>query len=136
MKLYIQLEHDDETKAATVTGLNSAIEAWLPEAGTKATQILAPNMDAIEADAEEGIEEDLEEYLEETVADVGLYIEVKRRAELKTPLNFLYTLAKKHKVEFVVGIIDDKTGEQEDVCFFGHEEGKPDAFEISNYLGL
>ncbi|MCW8885471.1 MAG: hypothetical protein OQK12_09485 [Motiliproteus sp.] len=123
MKLYIQLEENDEIKTASVTALIRAISEWLPESGCNAEQMAAAEQQ--EQSEDDGI-----------LPQVGLYLQVKRRAELKVPLNFLYTQAKKHKVEFVVGIVDEKTGEQEDVCFFGYEEGKPDAFEISNYLGL
>ena len=52
------------------------------------------------------------------------------------PLKKLYAIATKQKIEFVVGIVDDKTGESEEVCYFGKQEGMPDVFEIANYLGL
>ena len=67
---------------------------------------------------------------------LGVHIAVKRKAELKAPLSFFYTLAKQHKQEFVLGIVDQKSGATEEVCYFGFEEGKPDAFEVSNYIGL
>jgi len=54
--------------------------------------------------------------------------------KLKEPLNTLNDLAKKHKCDFSVGIIDE--GKRTDVCFFGFEEGRPDMFEIANYLSL
>ncbi len=67
---------------------------------------------------------------------LGIHLAVKRKAELKAPLNFFYTLAKQHKQEFVLGLRDKGTGATEEVCYFGFEEGKPDAFEVSNYIGL
>lgn len=67
---------------------------------------------------------------------LGIHLAVKRKAALKAPLNFFYTLAKQHKQEFVLGILDKGTGATEEVCYFGFEEGKPDAFEVSNYIGL
>ena len=67
---------------------------------------------------------------------LGIHLTVKRKAELKAPLLFFYTLAKQHKQEFVLGTVDKKTGAAEEVCYFGFEEGKPDAFEVSNYIGL
>ena len=67
---------------------------------------------------------------------LGIHLAVKRKAELKAPLSFFYTLAKQHKQEFVLGILDKSTGATEEVCYFGFEEGKPDAFEVSNYIGL
>ncbi|MEH6650997.1 MAG: hypothetical protein V7707_13295 [Motiliproteus sp.] len=67
---------------------------------------------------------------------LGVHLKVKRKQELKAPLSFFYTLAKEHKQEFVLGILDKSTGATEAVCYFGFEEGKPDAFEVSNYIGL
>ena len=67
---------------------------------------------------------------------LGIHLAVKRKAELKAPLNFFYTLARQHKQEFVLGILDKDTGATEEVYYFGFEEGKPDAFEVSNYIGL
>ncbi len=67
---------------------------------------------------------------------LGIHMVVKRKTELKVPLNFFYTLAKQHKQEFVLGILDKETGATEEIYYFGFEEGKPDAFEVSNYVGL
>jgi len=66
---------------------------------------------------------------------VGLTLETGKKAILKEPLNFLYDLAKVHKQEFVVGMLDEQ-GNREDVCYFGFEEGRPDINEIGEYLGL
>ena len=43
-------------------------------------------------------------------------------------------MAKAYKCDFVVGYVEQS--EREDVCFFGHEEGRADAFEVACYLGL
>ncbi|OUS27594.1 hypothetical protein A9Q99_14215 [Gammaproteobacteria bacterium 45_16_T64] len=67
---------------------------------------------------------------------VGVNMTVTSKNGLKKPLIFLYDLAKEHKCDFVVGILDTETGAMEDVCYFGHEEGRPDMFEIGSYLGL
>ncbi|MEH6473604.1 MAG: hypothetical protein V7752_20460 [Halopseudomonas sp.] len=67
---------------------------------------------------------------------LGIHLTVKRKAQLKAPLSYFYDLAKQHKQEFVLGILDKSTGATEEVCYFGFEEGKPDAFEVSNYVGL
>jgi len=67
---------------------------------------------------------------------VGVALVAKAKGALKAPLNALYTIAKKHKCEFVVAIVSADGSEVEDVCYFGHEEGKPDVFEIASYLGL
>lgn len=65
---------------------------------------------------------------------VGLDLKVKYRKHLTSPLTFLYELAKEHKVEFEVAMLED--AEPEPVCYFGYEEGSPDAFEVASYLGL
>jgi len=67
---------------------------------------------------------------------LGMSLQVKSKFKLKDPLNFLYTLAKEHKCEFAIAIICPDTGDSEDVCYFGFEEGRPDLFEIANYLDL
>lgn len=67
---------------------------------------------------------------------LGIELNIRKKGELKDPLKKLYEIANKNKSEFAVGIVDQKTGLSEEVCFFGREEGKPDAFEIANYLGL
>jgi len=67
---------------------------------------------------------------------LGICWEIKKSKQLKVPLNFLYDLAKQHKQEFVICQGDDSSSELEEVCYFGHEEGKPDIFEVACYLGL
>ena len=75
---------------------------------------------------------------EDNLADekLGVHIQVKSKFKLKEPLNFLYTLAKTYKCEFIIAMVDSDSGELEEVCYFGHEEGRPDLFEIANYLSL
>lgn len=65
---------------------------------------------------------------------VGLRLSLNKKKWLQQPLNFLFSLCKADKIDFVVGFYED--GEAEDVCYFGHNEGKPDLFEIGTYLGL
>ncbi len=65
---------------------------------------------------------------------VGLQLNVSKKKWLQQPLNFLFGLCKADKIDFVVGFYED--GNPEDVCYFGHNEGKPDLFEIGTYLGL
>jgi hypothetical protein len=67
---------------------------------------------------------------------LGMHIQVKSQFKLKEPLNFLYKIAKTYKCEFVIAMVDSDSGELEEVCYFGHEEGRPDLFEIANYLSL
>lgn len=68
--------------------------------------------------------------------DFGLTLSIKNKKHLQEPLNFLNKIAQSNKCEFVVGYFNETTNKKEDVCFFGFEEGKPDLFEIANYLGL
>lgn len=68
--------------------------------------------------------------------DMGLVIETGKKADLKEPLSFLYAIAKDHELDFVVGTYHEETGDSENICYFGFEEGKPDLFEIANYLGM
>ncbi len=65
---------------------------------------------------------------------IGIQVSLSKKKFLQEPLNFLNSVAKQHKIDFVVGFIEN--GEAEDVCFFGHNEGKPDLFEVGTYLGL
>lgn len=67
---------------------------------------------------------------------LGIHIQVKSKFKLKEPLNFLYKIANTYKCEFVIGMMDSDSGELEEICYFGHEEGRPDLFEIANYLTL
>lgn len=67
---------------------------------------------------------------------LGVCLEVKSKFKLKDPLNFLYSIAKDYKCEFAIAIVSPDTGDSEDVCYFGFEEGRPDLFEIANYIDL
>tara|TARA_R110001592_G_scaffold238227_2_gene497723 strand:- start:8896 stop:9270 length:375 start_codon:yes stop_codon:yes gene_type:complete len=67
---------------------------------------------------------------------LGICIRLKSKFKLKEPLNFLYSLAKVYKCEFVIAMSSEDTGALEDVCYFGYEEGRPELFEIANYLSL
>lgn len=71
----------------------------------------------------------------EQAGEPGLQITPDSKFDLKDPLNALQAIAKQHKCNFVVGIAE-ADGEREDVCFFGHDEGRPDLHEIACYLGL
>jgi hypothetical protein len=73
---------------------------------------------------------------EDNAFKLGMSLEIKSKFKLKDPLNFLYILAKEHKCEFAIAIVDPDSAESEDVCYFGFEEGRPDLFEIANYLDL
>lgn len=111
--VYMQAEADDLQDIAS--DLKVKITAWVGDKDT-GSHLLA------ESD-EEGVYQ-----------RVGINIQVRKRADLKEPLRFLYELARQHKCDFVLGVYD---GDRlEDICYFGNEEGKPDAFEVANYIGL
>jgi intein-encoded DNA endonuclease-like protein len=67
---------------------------------------------------------------------LGLTIDTSRKAMLKKALDVLYGIAREYQRECVVGFIDAETGAAQKVCYFGHEEGRPDIDEIGSYLGL
>lgn len=97
----------------------TAISQWIEETGSSARLV---NNRPPETDQQ--------------VWDLGVTLFVKKKMKLKDPLTFLYALAKEHKREFAVGIVDKDSGESEEVCFFGFEEGRPDLDEIACYLEL
>lgn len=69
-------------------------------------------------------------------ANFGLSLTLSRKQALKDPLNLLYRFAKEQQLEFVIAMRDPESNESEDVCYFGFEEGRPDVYEVANYLGL
>lgn len=124
MKIYLYV---DEAEFDEVTQpLVESMEAWLESKQGKSVKAKLVHP---------GLEEDLDI---PTVGDtdLGLVIETNKKFDLKEPLNFLNRLAREHELEFVVGRFDDESGTPENVCYFGHEEGRPDLFEIGTYLGL
>jgi len=110
--IFIQVESEDlQSVGAPIA---SAISAWVEEKDTGAHLL----------DERDG----------GLYAVLGINIQVRKTAGLKEPLRFLFSLAKEHKCDFVLGVYDGDA--KEEVCYFGHEEGKPDVFEIANYVGL
>lgn len=99
--------------------ISSSIADWIKTTGSVATFVDQTNDSG-------GIPE----------RNLGINIRIRKKGEMRDALKKLYEIANKHKREFVIGIVDEKSGVSEEVCFFGHEEGKPDVFEIANYLGL
>jgi hypothetical protein len=63
-----------------------------------------------------------------------LLTRASRSQHLKIPINFLYQLARQQKIDFELGIAE--SDQFEAICYFGHEEGRPDIFEMALYLGL
>ncbi len=118
MDLYLFAEHDDLADYAA--DLNTEIEAWA-EPKTIMTSIYRD----IYSDSQPKSAREIE---------VGIELTTNKAQKLKEPLNFLYTLAKKYHCDFSVGIIGE--AKYQDVCFFGDEEGRPDMYEIANYLEL
>jgi len=123
MNVYMYVEAI-EIEEVDTTAIAESIAKWIADTESKAV-LVQPNEDS---------EEELEESDRELT--LGMTISITKGRQLKEPLNFLNKLAKDHKVDFVVGMVDDESGEEEDVCYFGHEEGRPDMFEISTYLGI
>jgi len=111
MKIYMLAEHDELEEIAEP--LAEAVSVWLAESDSRA-EFVRPDEDALQ---------------------VGIMLETGKKIALKDPVNFLYSLAKEYKVEFVVGVMAED-GSRENVCFFGFEEGRPDINEIAQYLGL
>ena len=70
----------------------------------------------------------------EASGDLGMTLSIKAAKNLVAPLKKLYSMAKSYKCDFVVGYFEGE--EREDVCFFGNEEGRADAFEVACYLGM
>lgn len=102
---------DDAAKAVT-----SSVTEWIKATGSVATFI--------------------DQKIENGERQLGIQLNIRKKGELRDPLKKLYEIANKQKCEFAVGIIDEKTDETEEICYFGKEEGKPDTFEIANYLGI
>ncbi len=112
MKIYILAEHDELADIAEP--MAALIANWLTETAIQNLSLIAPNGDDIA---------------------VGLNLDTSKKISLKAPLNFLHSLAKQYQAEFVVGRIN-ADGLRENICFFGHEEGRPDINEVAQYLGL
>ena len=115
MKLYIYVESAELEEIANP--IEEALCDWV-QAGKKRGEVVNKN------DEETGERK------------LGLHFMAKVKFNLQDPVNFLNSLAKKHKCDFVVGYFDEDSREPEDVCYFGYEEGRPDIHEIGSYLGL
>lgn len=120
MKIYLYLDSDDVDEISVVAELLvTDVNVWLKESQSIAVLVNAQD--------EPGTRSDW---------DLGLTIDTNKKAVLAKPLSFLYGLAKTYKQEFVVGIHDEGNASYENICYFGHEEGKPDVAEVACYLGL
>jgi hypothetical protein len=123
MDLYIYIDGSDLEEMAD--GISSSINDWLIKSNTKADMV-----NHVHGRNETQRDVDLPDW------DLGINIKISKGRDLKGPLNFLYGLAKEYKREFVLGIVHKEGEIKEDICFFGYEEGKPDFYEISSYLGI
>lgn len=119
MHLYMTIDGSDELEQLSEP-VSSAITNWI---GTNKKHIQLINK----------IAQEISELPDEAL---GIEITVQTKNALRKPLEFLYGLAKEHKCEFVIGVFHPQTGAKEDVCYFGHDEGRPDVDEIANYLEL
>lgn len=107
MQVYLSLVQDEKDISAEV---HEAIAGWFGEGKDKVTMM----------EPESGVP--------------GVEVAMASKFDLKEPLNALQAIATKQKCNFVVGFIDGKSGTREDVCYFGHDEGRPDLHEIACYL--
>ncbi|MES9884057.1 MAG: hypothetical protein ABW185_24700 [Sedimenticola sp.] len=121
MKIYLYAVSDD--LEAIAEPLSEAIASWVKKSDGKATLV---NDRHQPGEDEEG----------EAFWNLGINLEAKRRSDLKKVLQFLYSQATEQKCEFVVGIAASAKGSAQDICFFGYEEGRPDAYEVANYMGF
>lgn len=119
MKVYIYAESDD--LEAIAEPMSEAIAGWVKKSDGSATLVNDRHQPG-------------EDEAGESFWNLGINLEAKRRSDLKKALQFLYSQATEHKCEFVVGIAASSKGSAQDICFFGYEEGKPDAYEIANYM--
>ena len=65
---------------------------------------------------------------------LGISLPVKKKIQLKEPVNLLNHLAKQYHIDCEVGSIEDD--QRDPVSYFGKREGVGDAFLIAEYLGL
>ena len=125
MKLHMYIDDSDIEPSRLdeiFTPISEEISNWIGE---------KQNMRSLSSPSQLGTDD-----INSSEKKLGLSIEIKSKHKLKAPLNFLYTLAKFYKCEFVIAEVCPDSGDIQDVCYFGHEEGKPDLFEVANYLSL
>lgn len=135
-----------DTDVTLLDPLRNDISNWLDNAQPKTTAAFAKLIDSAgdhhdgeQAQPLEWLEDDIlrdialeQETLEER--QIGIAFSAKKAFHLKDPLNFLFGLAKQYRCEF--SVILDSDGQQDEVCFFGFEEGRPDMYEVAQYLGM
>ncbi|WP_417214073.1 hypothetical protein [Alcanivorax sp.] len=65
---------------------------------------------------------------------LGISLPVKKKIQLKEPVNLFNDLAKQYHIDCEVGSIEDD--QRDPVSYFGKREGIGDAFLIAEYLGV
>ena len=115
MRIFIHIDDDELDDIAAAA--SAAIAAWV--AGCDCVARLVSEQDP-----------------QSSAWTLGLTIDTSRKAVLKKALDAMYGIAREHQRECVVGFVDAETGRAQKVCYFGHEEGRPDIDEIGSYLGL
>lgn len=123
MNLYIYFDSSDLEEI--VDPIESELSEWVANGNRKVIVVNQKNVEAA------GLNEE-----NHSDWNLGVNFSIKKISQLKEPLNFMYSLAKKYKRDCVIGFVDADTGIAEDVCYFGNEEGRPDMHEIGNYLCL
>jgi len=123
MNIYILVDGSDHNEYAQA--LAEAIQLWIKE-GQGNVQLINEK-GSLAADAKQW---------ELPSWDLGIGFATSKKAKLKKPLEFLHALAETLQLDFVVGIQDEDTGQRENICYFGFEEGAPAPYEVASYLGL
>lgn len=118
MKIYLFSEHDD------IEEVRSALAKELSEWAEPKTTVTFINRDI----------ESVKAPKTQRPVELGVELSISKVQKLKEPLNALYKMSKSFHCDFVVGVIDDEA--YQDVCYFGDLEGRPDMYEIANYLGM
>lgn len=124
--------------ADNAESIRQAIAQWLENSTTDKT-INSNKLSLINrclGSGEEGEAIPSSEHPAVNECDIGLLLNTGKRQDLRAPLKFLHALAKEQRQEFVIGKYDAQTGKPEKICYFGHEEGEADLFEVASYLGL
>lgn len=123
MKIYIYADSDD--LKAIAEPLLKEIGGWVKKSG-EASQLIN---DQHEPDV--GADQSGKAFW-----NLGMHLFAKRKSDLRKVLDFLYGVSKTYRCNFVIGIVSSEKRSAQDICYFGHEEGKPDVHEIANYMNF
>jgi len=123
MKIFVMVDGSDHEEHADA--LSAAVKQWIKSGQGNVELINRKHEPASDAGPY-----DLPQW------DLGITFDTNKKAKLKKPLAFLYTLAEELELDFVVGKQDTADSTPENVCYFGYEEGPPEPAEVASYLGL